>query len=291
MTKPTPTPISRFYVAKDGLKLHMRDWGAPTGALPVVCLPGLSRNAGDFDVLAARLAASRRVVALDYRGRGLSGRDPDWKHYDLFVENVDILTVLEAAGIGAAIFVGTSRGGLHSMLLTGTRPTLLRGVVLNDVGPVLEIEGLRRIQSYVGKLPTPTSWAQAVEIAKGIMGAHFTGLSEAYWDAYARLTFEETAAGFVTRYDPAIMKAFGQMDLDKPIPALWEQFEALAPVPVLAIRGENSDLLSPKTLAEMTQRHPDCEAFTVPGQGHAPLLMDAPTLMKIEAFIARIDAA
>ena len=95
----------------------------------------------------------------------------------------------------------------------------------------------------------------------------------------------------MTRYDPAIMKAFGQMDLDKPIPALWEQFEALAPVPVLAIRGENSDLLSPKTLAEMTQRQPDCEAFTVPGQGHAPLLMDAPTLMKIEAFIARIDAA
>jgi len=285
----TTIPTSRFFTAKDGLRLHMRDWGAPTGALPVVCLPGLSRTAADFDVLAARLAATRRVMALDYRGRGLSDRDPDWKHYDLFVENIDILTVLEAAGVEAAIFVGTSRGGLHTMLLTGTRPQILRGVVLNDIGPVLEKEGLRRIQSYVGKLPTPTSWAEAVGIAKGIMAARFTGLSEADWEAYAQLTFEETASGFTTRYDPAIMLAFGQMDLEKPIPALWPQFEALAPVPVLAIRGENSDLLSPETLTEMASRHPNFEALTVPGQGHAPLLMDEPTLARIEAFVARID--
>lgn len=285
----TPTPISRFFTSKDGLKLHMKDWGAASPALPVVCLPGLSRTADDFDALAARLSPTRRVVALDYRGRGLSDRDPDWKHYDLFVENIDILTVLEAAGIEAAIFVGTSRGGLHTMLMTGTRPKALRAVVLNDIGPVLEVEGLRRIQSYVGKLPRPSSWAGAVEIAKGIMGAHFTGLSEADWEAYARQTFEETEAGFAPRYDPAIMKAFAQMDLDKPIPALWPQFEALAPVPVLAIRGENSDLLSPQTLAEMARRHPNIESMTVPGQGHAPLLMDEATLVRIEAFIARVD--
>ena len=285
----TPTPINRFFTSKDGLRLHMKDWGAASAALPVVCLPGLSRTAADFDTLAARLSPTRRVVALDYRGRGLSDRDPDWKHYDLFVENIDILTVLEATGIEAAIFVGTSRGGLHTMLMTGTRPQLLRAVVLNDIGPVLEVEGLRRIQSYVGKLPRPTSWAGAVEIAKGIMGAHFTGLSEADWEAYARQTFEETEAGFAPRYDAAIMKAFAQMDLDKPIPALWPQFEALAPVPVLAIRGENSDLLSPQTLAEMALRHPHFEAMTVPGQGHAPLLRDEPTLARIEAFIARMD--
>ena len=285
----TPTPISRFFTSKDGLRLHMKDWGAASPALPVVCLPGLSRTADDFDALAARLSPTRRVVALDYRGRGLSDRDPDWKHYDLFVENIDILTVLETAGIEAAIFVGTSRGGLHTMLMTGTRPKALRAVVLNDIGPVLEVEGLRRIQSYVGKLPRPSSWAGAVEIAKGIMGAHFTGLSEADWEAYARQTFEETEAGFAPRYDAAIMKAFAQMDLDKPIPALWPQFEALAPVPVLAIRGENSDLLSPQTLAEMARRHPNIESMTVPGQGHAPLLMDEATLVRIEAFIARVD--
>jgi len=285
----TPTPISRFFTSKDGLRLHMKDWGAASPALPVVCLPGLSRTAADFDALAARLSPTRRVVALDYRGRGLSDRDPDWKHYDLLVENIDILTVLEAAGIEAAIFVGTSRGGLHTMLLTGTRPQLLRAVVLNDIGPVLDVEGLRRIQSYVGKLPRPTSWAGAVEVAKRNMGAHFTGLSEADWEAYARQTFEETQAGFAPRYDAAIMKAFAQMDLDKPIPALWPQFEALAPVPVLAIRGENSDLLSPQTLAEMARRHPHFEAMTVPGQGHAPLLRDEPTLARIEAFIARVD--
>ena len=285
----TPTPISRFFTSKDGLRLHMKDWGVASSALPVVCLPGLSRTADDFDSLAARLSPTRRVVALDYRGRGLSDRDPDWKHYDLFVENIDILTVLEAVGIEAAIFVGTSRGGLHTMLMTGTRPKALRAVVLNDIGPVLEVAGLRRIQSYVGKLPRPSSWAGAVEIAKGIMGAHFTGLGEADWEVYARQTFEETEAGFAPRYDAAIMKAFAQMDLDKPIPALWPQFDALAPVPVLAIRGENSDLLSPQTLAEMARRHPHFEAMTVPGQGHAPLLRDEPTLARIEAFIARVN--
>ena len=285
----TPTPKSRFFTSKDGLRLHMKDWGAASPALPVVCLPGLSRTTADFDALAARLSPTRRVVALDYRGRGLSDRDPDWKHYDLFVENIDIITVLEAAGIEAAIFVGTSRGGLHTMLMTGTRPQLLRAVVLNDIGPVLEVEGLRRIQSYVGKLPRPTSWVGAVEIVKRNMEASFTGLNEADWEAYARQTFEETETGFAPRYDAAIMKAFAQMDLDKPIPALWPQFEALAPVPVLAIRGENSDLLSPQTLAEMAGRHPRFEAMTVPGQGHAPLLRDEPTLARIEGFVARVD--
>ena len=285
----TPTPISRFFTSKDGLRLHIKDWGAASTALPVVCLPGLSRNAGDFDVLAARLATSRRVMALDYRGRGLSDHDPNWNHYDLLVENVDILTVLEAAGVDAAIFVGTSRGGLHTMLLTSTRPRILRGAVLNDIGPVLEKEGLRRIQSYLGKLPRPTSWAGAVDVAKGIMGAQFPGLSAADWDAYARLTFEETPAGFTPRYDPAILNAFGQTDLEGPLRTLWPQFEALAPVPVLAIRGEHSDLLSRETLAEMARRHPDFQSMTVPGQGHAPLLRDEPTLAAIEAFVARID--
>ena len=286
----TPAPVSRFYTASDGLKLHMRDWGTPSRALPVVCLPGLARTAMDFDVLAARLSRSRRVVALDYRGRGLSDRDPDWKNYDLAVENADIRTVLTAAEIPEAIFVGTSRGGIHAMILAATRPTLLRGVVLNDIGPVLEPTGMARIRGYVGKLPTPGSWPDAVSLAKGIMSAQFTALDEAGWNAYARLTFEEKDGRFQIRYDANLMRPFASLDLEAPLPTMWPQFEGLRDVPVLGIRGANSDLLSPETFAEMGRRHPAFEAFTVPGQGHAPLLLDEPTIDMIERFVTRVGA-
>ena len=286
-----PNITSRFHTSADGLRLHLRDYCPPaTRGLPIVCLPGLARTADDFDPVArALLQQGRRIIAIDYRGRGLSDYDPDPKKYDLAVESADIQLMLAAENVTQAIFLGTSRGGIHAMLFAAFKPKLLAGVILNDIGPVLEVEGLRRIQSYVGKLPRPTSWVGAVEIVKRNMEASFTGLNEADWEAYARQTFEETETGFTPRYDAAIMKAFAQMDLDKPIPALWPQFEALAPVPVLAIRGENSDLLSPQTLAEMARRHPHFEAMTVPGQGHAPLLRDEPTLAGIEAFITRVD--
>ncbi len=152
---------SRFFSASDGLKLHVRDYGSTFDpGLPVVCLPGLTRSAADFGPLASALAAGlagakRRVLALYYRGRGRSDYDRDWKNYSLLVENDDILTVLTAAGIERAVFVGTSRGGLHAMLLSATRPTAIAAVVLNDIGPVVEPRGMARIRSYVGKLPPP----------------------------------------------------------------------------------------------------------------------------------------
>ena len=198
---------SRFFTAADGLRLHMRDYGPRAStALPIVCLPGLARTAGDFDPLARALCGSRRVVALDYRGRGLSERDKDWKNYDIMVENADILTVLTGAGIAAAIFVGTSRGGLHIMVTAATRPTLLRGAVLNDIGPVIEPKGLMRIRGYVGTLPQPSSWADAVDLLKATASAQFTALDDADWEAYARLTFEQRHGRFVPQYDPLLAK-------------------------------------------------------------------------------------
>ena len=284
----SPAPVSRFYSSQDGLRLHLRDHGGPEGLTPVVCLPGLARTAEDFDALASHLSSQRRVVALDYRGRGLSDWDKDWKNYDLAVENADILTVLAAAGIGEAVLVGTSRGGLHSMIFAATRPTLLKGVVLNDIGPVLEAKGLARIRGYVGKLPAPRSWNDAVNLAKSIMGAQFTGLTEAEWEAYARLTFVEKDGRFSPRYDINLMRPLAAIDLEAPLPELWPQFEGLAHVPVLAVRGENTDLLSEASLAGMAARHPRFESYTVPGQGHAPLLLDEPTIGVIAQFVAKI---
>ena len=283
---------SRFVTASDGLRLHARDYGDGAGRRVVVCLPGVARTAADFDVLACALVAAdpgRRVLALDYRGRGLSDRDPEPDHYTVAIESADILTVLGALGIDRAAIVGTSRGGLHAMVLAAVQADLLLGVVLNDIGPVLEPAGLERIKGYVGKLPAPTSWPDAVAILKRVAGAQFTGLSASDWLGYAETTFAETETGFVTLYDPALIRTFATLDTAN-LPTMWPQFEALAPVPVLVVRGANSDLLSEATVEAMVARHPDCAALEIAGQGHAPLLKDAPTMRAIDAFVARCHA-
>jgi pimeloyl-ACP methyl ester carboxylesterase len=286
---------SRFVAAPDGLKLHVRDFGPRLSeALPVVCLPGLARTGADFDRLARALADGeadrpRRVLALDYRGRGASEWDRNPANYDLRVENADILSVLDAIEISRAIFVGTSRGGIHTMMLAATRPALLRGVVLNDIGPRIESKGLVRIRGYVGKLPEPRSYADAVDMFKHMSGQQFPALTDADWKTYAELTFEEKNGELVLRYDRNLSHTLKAFDIEQPLPTLWPQFEGLARVPVLAIRGELSDLLSEETLTEMQRRHPRCQIYRVPGQGHAPLLIDAPSVKRIVHFVAETD--
>ena len=288
---------SRFISAQDGLKLHVRDYNTKaTKALPVVCLAGLSRNSADFDVLALALAngeagVPRRVLALDYRGRGLSEYDKDWHNYNTGIESGDILAVLTAMGVGEAIFVGTSRGGINVMALTAQRPGMIRAAVLNDIGPVLEARGLARIRGYIGKLPVPHSWPDAIDLLKRTSGAQFSGLDEAEWEIFARTTFVEKDGKLAGRYDPKLMNTLSGIDIEAPLPTMWPQFEGLRLVPVLVLRGENSDLLSAGTVSEMQARHPRCELFTVPGQGHAPLLVDAPSIGRIAAFIKQADPA
>ncbi len=285
-----PNITSRFHTSADGLRLHLRGY-TPQDArgLPVVCLPGLARTADDFDCIARALAQQgRRVIAIDYRGRGLSDHDPDPKKYDLAVESADIQLMLAAECITQAIFLGTSRGGIHAMLFAAFKPELLAGVILNDIGPVLEPAGLIRIKSYVGRLPRPQNWDEAVAMFKKVSGAQFPALSDADWHAYARLTLEEKEGELVARYDPALARALDAYDPSKPMPDLWAQYEALKPFPLLAIRGETSDLLSPAVFQEMLSRHPSAQALTVPGQGHAPLLLDQPSIERICAFIGAI---
>jgi pimeloyl-ACP methyl ester carboxylesterase len=288
---------SRFYSSVDGLRLHARDYGAPDApGIPVVCLPGLTRNSADFDPLASALAAGgagkpRRVLSLDYRGRGRSDYDPNWRNYSLEVENADILSVLSAAEISHAIFVGTSRGGLHVMGLSATRPAVIEGVVLNDIGPVLDPAGIARISSYVGKTAVPRSLPDAVAILKGMMADRFTALGEADWIACAKATFIDSNGEIRSLYDENLMKAFAEVATAAPLPTFWPLFEGLRERPLLVIRGANSDLLSPETLAEMALRHQGCEVHVVEGQGHAPLLNDSSTTARICGFVAAADAA
>src|SRR5918997_2537315 len=218
-----------FVSAGDGLKLYARDYGPRiTEALPVVCLPGLARTSADCHDLALALSQDekrpRRVLALDYRGRGRSEYDRDWRNYDLQVELADVLQVLTVAGVSEAAVIGTSRGGLISMALAAARPALLRGVVLNDIGPVIESHGLVRIRGYVGKLPSPRNYADGGEILKRLFDAQFPKSSDEDWQALARSTWKTADGRLVTHYDPALRKMLEAADFEKPPPPLWFLF-------------------------------------------------------------------
>jgi pimeloyl-ACP methyl ester carboxylesterase len=289
------TAVSRFITSADGLRLHVREYGdGPSPRLPVVCLPGLTRTTEDFDVLAAALAANRaaprRVLALDYRGRGLSDHDRDPKNYALPVELADVIAVLDALAATPAVIVGTSRGGLLAMLLAVARPDAIAGTVLNDIGPVIEPGGLMRIKNYVGKLPQPACFAEGAEILRGIADGQFPNVSDAGWLAAAKRAWRETGGRLVLTYDPGLAHNFASLTFDQPMPAMWPQFEALAQKPLMVIRGANSDLLSADTVHAMQARAPAMETLVVADQGHAPLLAEPDLIVRITAFAATCDA-
>jgi len=287
--------IESFYFSgPDHLRLHALTGGAQNSdRLPVICLPGLARTAEDFRDLIERLAFDatrpRRVLALDSRGRGLSAHDPDPGNYSVPVELGDVLALLAVAGIERAVFVGTSRGGILTMVMGAVRPAAIAGAVLNDIGPVIEMAGLLRIKGYVGRLPQPADFAEATQLLRRAMGNQFPGWSDTTWDRYARLTWQETGSGLVTRYDPALSATLAAVDPLEPPPPLWEQYDALPDVPLMVIRGEHSDLLSRETVAAMRARRPGLEAIEIAGEGHAPLLADGRTLEPIARFIERCD--
>jgi pimeloyl-ACP methyl ester carboxylesterase len=285
---------SKFVTAQDGLRLHVRDYGAPLSrALPVVCLPGLARTAADFESLALALSngGQRRVVALDYRGRGKSDYDPDPANYNLHVELADLLAVLTAFGIGRAAFIGTSRGGILTMLLAVARPTAIAGCVLNDIGPVIELEGLMRIKGYVGKLPQPASFGEAADKLQQRFGSHFPKWDNADWLAFAHRTFKEDGRRIVPDYDPALASVLASVSPERPLPPLWREFDALARIPVMVVRGANSDILSAATVQAMRERRRSLEVAEVADEGHAPALRDAATCSRVAAFVAACDGS
>jgi pimeloyl-ACP methyl ester carboxylesterase len=294
----TNSATSIFIAAQDGLKLHVRSHMPTLGpriaaALPVVCLPGLARTVADFEVLAAALAsdpnAPRRVIALDSRGRGRSDYDPNPANYSLPVELADVLAVLTALDIGEAVFIGTSRGGMLTMLLAVARPTAIAACVLNDIGPVIEPSGVARIKSYVGKLPQPASFEDAGDILRGLFASQFPKLGRDDWIAFARRTFKSANGRIVPDYDVKLMETLADTDLERPLPDLWKQFDALARVPVMVIRGGNSDILSAATVEAMRARRSRLDMLEVPDQGHAPLLEGPELIARIATFIAACE--
>jgi pimeloyl-ACP methyl ester carboxylesterase len=281
------------------LRLHVREHGSRAAPLlPVVCLPGLTRTVSDFDALAPVLANAsaasglqRRVIAIDSRGRGQSEYDNNPENYNVATELGDVVTVLSALGISRAVFFGSSRGGILTMLLAVAHPAVLAGAVLHDIGPVIEPTGLVRIKSYAGKLPQPRSFEEGAEILGRLFGAQFPKLTSAGWLAAAKRTWKTADGALVPTYDVRIAQTLADLDIDHPLPTMWDQFDALAGVPVLVIRGAKSDLLSAETVAQMKEHHPGMEVIEVPDEGHVPLLVGEGLLQKIAAFVAGCDAA
>jgi pimeloyl-ACP methyl ester carboxylesterase len=283
-----------YYSSTDGLKLHARIYGDDAnGTLPVVCLPGLTRNARDFHELALHLSRDaktpRKVVTFDYRGRGGSAYDKEWQNYNIGIEAGDIVAGLIALGIEHAGFIGTSRGGLIIHVLAATRPGALKAVVLNDIGPVVEGEGFAHIRAYLERAPKPASYAEAIAIQRGTHGQAFSALTDRDWERMARAIYRDENGTPVADFDPALLKTVAGLDLSQPLPMFWPQFQGLAGAPMLAIRGENSKLLSARTLEEMARRHPSIETITVEGQGHAPMLDTGLLPARIAAFLDRAE--
>jgi len=279
---------SHFVTSHDGLRIHVREYGErTTPGVPVVCLPGLARTTADFDELAPVLAAGppqRHVVAIDLRGRGHSDHDADHANYNCTVELADIVSVLFTLGVGPAIFVGSSRGGVLTMMLATVHPTAIAGVVLHDVGPVTEAHGVARLRGYLGKLPHPHTFEEGAEILRRLLGAQFPKLTEEQWLAGARRAWHPKHGGLKPAYDLGIARALSGIDIELPIPTLWHEFDALGEVPMLVIRGANSDILSAATVAAMRERRAQMEAIEVPDQGHAPLL-EGELVQQIARFV------
>ncbi|MBZ9681588.1 MULTISPECIES: alpha/beta fold hydrolase [unclassified Mesorhizobium] len=283
-----------FYAAPDGLRLHARVYGEANSAhWPVVCLPGLTRNARDFHELAlylsTRSALARKVIAFDYRGRGQSAYDPDVSHYNVGVEAGDILAGLTALGIEQAAFIGTSRGGLIIHVLGAMQPAALKAIVLNDIGPVIEPAGLAYIRAYLDPTPRPKSRAKTVDALRDTHGGDFPALASADWERMASALYRQTDQGLMPDFDPRLVETLAALDLSKKLPDLWAQFEALAVMPMLVIRGASSRLLSVETLEEMKKRHPNLEGITVEGQGHAPFLETGSLPVAVAAFLDRAE--
>ncbi|MEO0544801.1 MAG: alpha/beta hydrolase [Pseudomonadota bacterium] len=280
---------SVYVSAPDGLKLHVRIWDSSQQHTPIFCLHGLTRNSRDFAGLATYLAAKskvkRTVYALDLRGRGLSQHAKNWQQYDLATELGDVLAVLTAMGLEHCIFVGTSRGGLLTMLLGAARPGAIKAAVINDVGPVLEGTGLAQIKLYLQKPQQPKSLPDALAIQKSIMGKAFTAFDEQDWLYEAQARYRKIKDKWQLDYDPSLSKTMTGFDLDQPIPTMWPQWMSLRDVPTMVVRGENSALLSSETVTAMGSVHGNMQTVTAEGQGHAPMLHRPEVARHLAAFL------
>jgi pimeloyl-ACP methyl ester carboxylesterase len=279
------------WTSADGLELYSRVYDAAgaagADAPTVLCLPGLTRNSRDFEALAPHLAGRYRVVCPDLRGRGYSARDPVWQNYQPATYIADLTALLRVLGLRRVAIVGTSLGGLLAMILASVAPEAIAGIVLNDIGPEVDPAGVERIRGYAGRLPPVRNWSEAVAQLRQVFGLAWPNLAADRWAELARRSYREDGSGVpVLDVDPGVGEAIRAAPA---APAdLWPLFAALKAVPVLALRGVQSDILSVATFERMQREKPDLERLTIADRGHVPLLDEPECLVAIDAFLARL---
>ncbi len=284
----------RYWESRDGLRLHYRDYAAKKGQPgredrpPVLCLPGLTRNARDFEDVAGRLGGDWRVICPDMRGRGDSAYAKDSSTYNLMQYVDDVSLLLEAAGLDRVVIIGTSLGGLMTMAMAMTMPQRIAAAVLNDIGPQIELAGLERIRDYVGQGRSFSTWMHAARAVQEIQGQAFPHFGISDWLVAAKRSMTLGSNGrIVFDYDMKIAEPLAEIDIAT-LSDLWTGIDGLAGKPVLLIWGALSDLLSAETLAGMQQRLPGSEAITIEGVGHAPSLGEPEAVSAIDRLLARV---
>jgi|tagenome__1003787_1003787.scaffolds.fasta_scaffold20988566_4 pimeloyl-ACP methyl ester carboxylesterase len=272
------------FLVRDDLRLHYRDYPGSADRSPLLCLPGLTRNARDFEAFAERYSPNYRVLALDFRGRGESEYDPVPARYVPLTYAGDVLEFLDQLSIREAIFVGTSLGGLVTMSVAAISPDRISAAILNDVGPDLSKEGLDRIRSYVGKGLHLKSWDEAADVIAENNNHVPASFTKADWARMAHRLCRERDGELVFDYDPAIALPFNTAG-PTPIFDLWPLFAALAQKPLLVIRGEKSDLLTGAAAERMRSVASKAKFAIVTGVGHAPELDEPEAIASIEEFL------
>ena len=273
-----------FFTSSDGLQLYYREFGCDRPGTPVICLPGLTRNSRDFECTAMRISKTRRVITPDFRGRGKSAIDPDWKNYHPATYVADTLALLAACRIEQVIVIGTSLGGLCAMGLAAARPGLVSGVVMNDIGPEINPAGVARIQSYTGRLTPVQSWDDAVKQTQEVYGTWLPDLDEAGWLAMAQRAYREADDGVpVLDFDPGIGRAVRELPPAGTDP--WLMFDALQQTPVTLLWGVDSDILTIDIIKSMQARKPDLKVVPVANRGHTPLLDEPECVAAIDELL------
>jgi pimeloyl-ACP methyl ester carboxylesterase len=276
----------KTFTAGDGLSLYYRDYGWRRSGRPaLLCLPGLARNSKDFHGVALG-SGERRVLAPDYRGRGRSAWDRNWRHYRPTTYLDDIRHLIAVSGVGRIVVLGTSLGGAIAMALGVSEPTRLAGVILNDIGPEIGGAGVARILRYIAQDRPQPDWPSAARHLQGLLPS--LGIADAAgWLRFARATYREGADGLLHfDWDPAIVRP---LLTEKPEPVdLWALFGSLRDVPVLLIRGSASDVLSAATAARMAEANPGMAELSLAGIGHAPTLEEPEAAAAIAAFLSRL---
>ncbi len=278
---------SHYYLSNEGLKLHFRDSGGAHDGTPVLCLPGLTRNSRDFEDVAAHVSQTRRVICPDFRGRGFSEYDPNWRNYHPLTYVDDTWALLNALRIDRVIVIGTSLGGLCAMAMAAQQPQRLAGVIMNDIGPEIHPAGIERIQSYTGKQATVNSWDEAVEQTRETYGQWLPGLSDEYWARLVRRSYREDENG-VPRLDmdKHIGTAVRELGPQKGDP--WAMFGAFGETPVTVLRGVMSDILTEAITDKMQSRLPQLKVVTVANRGHVPLLDEPECIVAIDTMLEQV---